>query len=367
MDHAFEIHFPFKGDDGVITQTSRNEIETTVTKYPLPEDAVAQCLELIEKYGITGWIGKTPAVPKLLDDGHDTVSMITLYFDDGSTSDVTFREVSEETGTEAAGAFRKLFFSLTDNDKKISEEKFYPNLKECREIKEQHGPVIAVETCSFTMGMMYGSNERYTQTVEKIDGKEGTVLVTIKIKRGDNPEVSDSKEVDTDILSKVQEISDKENLPGWNYAAIDPSIPVDMSMRAMDFTANGWLHIYYDDSKITGCPKVKRTIGENACKLGGKEIDRAITQMVNECVAASGAKVALSNNNPHLVLQTMDTPAPNKMVEAMGNFPGIGMSMALNQTSAGNSEVTPNGPWECICGKKDNTGKFCSECGNPRR
>lgn len=368
-DHAFEIYIPISGEDQVITQTSRNECETTVTKYPLTEEAIKQFRELIDKYGITDWIGKTPAEPKVFDDDeHHVLSMLTLYLDDGTTSDITFREVTEETGLEAADAFRKLFFSLTNEDKKISEEKNYPNLEECREIKEQHGPVIAVETSSFTMGMMYGSNEWYTQTVEKVDGKEGSVLVTVKIKRGDNPEVTDSKEVDSDILSKVQEISDRENLPGWHYAAIDPSIPVDMSMRAMDFTANSWLHIYYDDSKITGCPKVKRTIDENACKLGGKEVDRAITQMVNECVAASGAKVSLSNNNPNLILQTMGcTSAPNTMVEAMGNFPGNGMSTALNQTSAGNSVVTPSVPWECTCGKKDNTGKFCSECGNPRR
>ena len=369
MDHAFEGHIPFACEEPVITQTSRNECETTVTKYQLPEEAVKQFRGLIEKYGITGWIGKTPAAPKLLDgDVHNTVSMLTLFFDDGTTSDITFREVPEETGAEAAGAFRKLFFSLTDEDKKISEEKNYPNLEECREIKEQHGPVIAVETCSFTMGMMYGSNEWYTQTVEKVSGKENTVLVTLKIKRGDGPEVTESKETGSDILSKVQEISDKENLPGWNYAAIDPSIPVDMSMRAMDFTANGWLHIYYDDSKITGCPRVKRTIDEKACKLGGKEVDRAISNMVNECVAASGAKVELSNANPFLGIPVAsDPPAPTTMTAFMGTFPGSGMGIALNQTPVNNSAADQNGTWECTCGKKNNTGKFCSECGNPRR
>lgn len=368
-DHAFEIYIPFSGEDRVITQTSRNECETTVTTYPLPIEAVAQSRELIDKYGITEWLGKTPAEPKVFDDdNHHIVSLLTLYFDDGNTSDITFREVPEETGLEAADAFRKLSFSLSNEDKKISEEKLYPNLEECREIKEQHGPVVAVETGSFTMGMMYGSNEWYTQTVEKVSGKEGTVLVTIKKKRGDGPEVAESKETDSDILSKVQEISDKENLPGWNYAAIDPSIPVDMSMRAMDFTANGWLNIYYDDSKITGCPRVKRTIGEKACKLGGKEVDRAITQMVNECVAKSGVKVELSNVNPFLTPPAADnTPAPNSMVGFMGTFPGIGMGIALNQVSVNNSAADQDGTWECSCGKKDNTGKFCPECGYPRR
>lgn len=368
-DHAFEIYIPISGENQVITQTSRNECETTVTKYPLTEEAVKQFRELIDKYGITDWIGKTPAEPKVFDDDeHHVLSMLTLYLDDGTTSDITFREVTEETGLEAADAFRKLFFSLTDEDKKISEEKNYPNLEECREIKEQHGPVIAVETCSFTMGMMYGSNEWYTQTVEKVSGKENTVLVTLKIKRGDGPEVTESKETGSDILSKVQEISDKENLPGWNYAAIDPSIPVDMSMRAMDFTANGWLHIYYDDSKITGCPRVKRTIDEKACKLGGKEVDRAISNMVNECVAASGAKVELSNANPFLGIPVAsDPPAPNTMTAFMGTFPGSGMGIALNQTPVNNSAADQDGTWECTCGKKDNTGKFCSECGNPQR
>ena len=83
-------------------------------------------------------------------------------------------------------------------------------------------------------------------------------------KAGNEPETSDSRELRSDILAKVQEISDRENLPCWHYACVDPSIPVDRSMMPMDYSSSDCVNIYYDDSLITGCPRIKRTIGESA-------------------------------------------------------------------------------------------------------
>ena len=369
-NNTIEANIPFTGESLVLTGVKRSEKENEIKKYKLTGKTIDGFLALIEKYGITDWIGKEPSVPKAAAGG-DMMSAVflTLNFEDGNKSRITFREVPEETGREAAFAFRRLFFDSTKDDNLISEEFFYPTLNECREIKEEHGPVIAVETGSFTMGMMYGSNETYTQLIEKTG--EGTVRVTIKRQRGNDPEETNSKEISSDIFSKVQEISDKENLPCWFYAAKDPSIPVDYSMRPTDYSASGWLNIYYDDSLITGFPKVKRTIGETACDLGGKEVDRAITALINECVAASGAKVDMT-----------PLPFPGKIAMADPNAMPAG-SLGIMQTMqmgmmAGVQAgmVTPSetkepptgdgGPWDCSCGAKGLTGKFCSECGSPR-
>lgn len=372
MDHTSEAEIPLAGDDLVMTETIRETYQTLIKKFPLSEDTVARYLGLIDKYGITGWVGKTPAAPVVYDDTNThTISFLTLKFDDGSSADITFREADAETGKEAAEEFRKLFFDAARDDKKISEETIYPDLKACRNIKEEHGPVVAVETGSSSSGMMMGSNESYYQTVEKIKDKEGYVLVTVKRKRGNGPEVISTEETASDILARVNEISVKENLPGWNYACADPKIPVDTSMIPTDYSSSGWLNIYYDDSLITGCPRAKRTIGEKACKMGGKDVDKTITGMINECVAKSGAKTELPEINPFMDPNMPPfSTAPNPMMGyiGMGMAMGAGAGMDTSNTAATLSESVsnPDGSWDCSCGNKGITGKFCPECGQRR-
>jgi hypothetical protein len=348
MDHLYDADIPFAGDDLVITDTIVDSNETRIRRSALPEETIDQFKELINKYNITDWVGKPAPAPKIYDDDKTHyLSSLTLKFEDGSSADVTFREVPGP-GDEAAVEFRKLFFDSVSSDRNISEEHLYPNLKECRKIKEEHGPVTAVETDSYTSGMMMGSNESCTQLVEKIPGKEGRVLVTIKKKRGNGSEITDSKETDSDIFTKVQEISDKENLPSWHYCCKDPSIPVDTSMMPTDFTSSGWLNIYYDDSLISGCPRIKRTIGKTACEMGGSEVDRVISEMVNACVKASGAKVEL----PAL---------------PMTAFPFNMQPENLPRGLMTEPEVNSEGSWKCsCCGTSGLTGKFCENCGMKR-
>ena len=374
-DRVSEADIPFTGEDPVITQIIRSSYETCNRSFPMTGETAGQYLSLIEEYKITDWIGKTPASPEVYnDESLHSSSELTLIFDDGSKALITFRETSPETGKEAAGRFSKLLFSSTQRDMMLSEEKIYPDLKDCREIKESHGPVTAVETSHYSSGMMHNSNVTVINKVEKIDGKDGTVLVTVSKKAGDLPEASDSKELSSDIFSKVQEISDKENLASWHYACTDPSIPVDRSMMPLDYSSNSTLNIYYDDSLITGNPRTKRVIGKKACDMGGSEVERAISKMINECVTASGAEADLPEVNPYVAAQNnqVNTPSiPNAfmgMNMAMFAHPGLVQQPPSGQTSHNDSRPAPvsDGPWDCKCGEKGNTGKFCPECGSPR-
>ena len=150
-----EAEIPFEGDDLSVTEIARESICTTYKKYSQTQDVIDQFKALIEKYNVMDWIGKTPALPKKIEcDSKGELSYLTLRFEDGSSATVTFREVPEELGKEAEAEFTKLFFSCIKDEKKISEEETYPTLKECRELKEEHGPVVAVETSTFENGMM---------------------------------------------------------------------------------------------------------------------------------------------------------------------------------------------------------------------
>ncbi|SCW31238.1 hypothetical protein SAMN02910456_00474 [Ruminococcaceae bacterium YRB3002] len=373
-EHSIEGDIPFTGEP-VITQMSRSSFETNVKRYSMQEDTRDRFLELIDRYNITDWVGRIPAPPELLDSkSFKELVFITLKYDDGTSHKITFREGPENIGKEAAVEFKKLFYAVTNDENMISEEKAYPTLKECREIREDHGPVVAIETSFFSMGMMYGSNQTVTQTVEKVPGHDGEVLVTVEKKAGNKPDIArDSKTITSDIFGKVQEISDRENLPGWDYAAIDPSIPVDRSMMPLDYSSSSSITITYDDSLITGVPCVRRTIGESACKLGGKEVDRMLSEMVSECVAESGINVAMPQ--PSFIPVAVTPPGTEGGSQPMMGFWGMMQAQEAaaktgnNETGAttDTADTAPNEPWTCSnCGQTGVTGKFCYNCGYPK-
>jgi len=374
MDKVTEAEIPLTGNASVITTTTRESYETKIKKYNLSKDAIDQYTALIRKYNLTELIGKDTPAPEISDGSSNVCALLTLRSDDGTTGKITLMEKPAGINAEAATEFRMLFFNLAKDENKISEETVYPSLKECREIKEEHGPVVAIEMGSTSNGMMCNSNQSTTQIIEKVKGKDNTVLVTVKKKAGNKPEATGNGETSSDIFSKIQEISDRENLPGWNYACVDPSIPVDRSMMPTDFSSNTWLNIYYDDSLISGCPRVKRTIGEKACSMGGADVNEALRKLIIECIAKSGVTVEM----PQLTLFDMSNGMPVTANPQPGPNAFMGMGMAAfatmpqtPDTSANTQEdktgtENPDGTWDCKCGAKKLTGKFCCECGSPR-
>lgn len=362
MEHAIEGRVPLAGDEHEIKRYNRGSYETSVKLFKLTQEIIDRYKAMISKYGIEEQAGRVQLEPAVFEDGHShTISFLILCYDDGSEKKVVFRE-NDASCKEAAEEFRKLFISATSDENLISETLEYPTLKQCREMKEEHGPVVAVETDFYSSGMMYGSNQSVVQLVEKVEGVDGMVRVTVRKKAGNESEASDSRELRSDILAKVQEISDRENLPCWHYACIDPSIPVDRSMMPMDYSSHGCVNIYYDDSLITGCPRIKRTIGESACKMGGQEIDSLLSKMVCDCVSESGVDVKM----PDVKLQIFSTMGMGVNPSTANAFEGIRMD---HEAAMGTQAVQEDaqGTWTCSeCGQKGNAGKFCQNCGSRR-
>ena len=145
-------------------------------------------------------------------------------------------------------------------------------------------------------------------------------------------------------------------------------------MMPTDFSSNTWLNIYYDDSLISGCPRVKRTIGEKACSMGGADVNEALRKLIIECIAKSGVTVEM----PQLTLFDMSNGMPVTANPQPGPNAFMGMGMAAFATmpqtpdTAANTQEdkagteNPDGTWDCKCGSKKLTGKFCCECGSPR-
>ena len=129
-DIITEAEIPLTGDDPVITTTVRESYETRIKKYNLSKEDADRYTALIGKYNLTELTGKDNPVPEVSDENSTNVcAMLTLRFDDGSTGKITLWEKPAGLYAEAASEFRLLFFDLTKDDNKISEETVYPSLK----------------------------------------------------------------------------------------------------------------------------------------------------------------------------------------------------------------------------------------------
>ena len=372
MDHTIEAEIPLTGGESVITQITRESYRTEVRKYNLSDETADAFRALIDKYKITDWVGITPVPPRIMEGENCKIFNSLILKTDEGDHKITFREVPE-AGPEASEEFKKLYFSCSQDDNKISEEYLYPSLKECREIKEEHGPVTAVETYHFSSGMMINSNQTTKQLIEKTG--DGIVRVTVTKKAGNLPEASDSKDgIVSDIFDKIQEISDRENLPGWEYACIDPDIPVDRSMIPLDYSSSASLTVMYDDSLITGVPRARRTIGDSCCKMGGDKVDREISEMVRDVVGKADLKVDMPGQNLYDMCGGMPVTAtaPDPVMGFMGMCMGMkmgGNDIPKTPAPADNDTVKADdkGPWDCKnCGQTGLTGKFCYNCGYPK-
>ena len=342
----FPYHvIPLTDDEGVVTKIVRHPFETEQNSYRLLPELKERCRDLLGRYGkeLQPEEASEPA-----EESRMKMSVIlTLQTEEGKEESFIFRAQAGGMQAEAAEEFRKLFYDLTRDDNKISSESLYPKLKECREIREVHGPVCGAEYSYYSGGMMYGSNQTIKKIVEKLD--TGRVRVTVRKQAGDQPEVSESRELDSDILEKIQEISERENLATWEYACIDPSIPVDRFNMPTDLSRSDSIAVIYDDSTITGAPAVKRSIGEAACRMGGKEVFDRICQLIGEAEEAGGIQVAMP-------------------LYKLNQYPGFQPPTAQTGTAqagtaqAGTAKTVSPGQWLCSCGEA-NEGKFCSNCG----
>ena len=366
--HTKEVELPLTGDDMIMTVFERDSYNTSVKKYSASAELLKQVRSVIEQYDITGWIGAPSDPPKVIDEERGgTVNMLYIRFANDNEELITFRETPDETGKEAAFALRRIILDSLTEENLISSEEVYPKLSECKKLREEHGPVCKIESRYFSTGMMAFSNLTIVQTIEM----EGPKLkVTRKEQRGKEPEKIQSAEIDSDILDRIQAISDAENLPVWNYAAIDPE-KMYRNDGIMDYIPPSCdIDIYYDDTPVTGIPRVKCSIGDAVCKLGGKEIYRSISDLIHEAMEKAGLI-------PESTPPKLSMPLEMATSAGWGQFGGMNAAQQalafaasgfVSQTSSqapSGTNASSGATWTCTCGSV-NTTNFCPNCGGAR-
>ena len=123
IDQIIDADIPFTGDNLEITENTRFSNDVSIKHFKLTQETIGIFRSLIEKYKITEWIGKTPSAPVIYNDEHThVITSLTLKFEDGTSSEITFREGTEDIYKEACDEFRKAFFTAASNEALISDD-----------------------------------------------------------------------------------------------------------------------------------------------------------------------------------------------------------------------------------------------------
>ena len=232
---------------------------------------------------------------------------------------------------------------------------YYPTLKELRALKETHGPLIEAEWSGSASGMMFGDLSRFSMKLVRTDG--GTKLFDMEMKSF-QPAITKTYAADDSVWDKLQKIADDENLAAWRHLRADP----DKQMIVYDHSSSASISLVFDDSAVGGRGPKRISIGrEEVRQQGGSEVWNAVCDILKSC-ADTGRLLEESTE-------------PNPYVDGRPPFMGMGMGVPVRpdrepvkpKETAKAAEAVP-GTWTCpACGNTGNTGKFCPECGQPRK
>ena len=231
----------------------------------------------------------------------------------------------------------------------MNEELFeeYPTLKQLRAIKEEHGPLTEVSYNAHASGMMMGDVSSDELKLIRQDGK--LRLMRREMKRY-SPIVTSVYEADESLMERLQEMSDRENLPLWEHLKADP----EKMMQVLDYSSGSSIMLKYDDTEINGHSTYLSCFDrEAALQQGGEKVFDEI------------ASLLFSGIREERLLETASEPNP--YVKNISPFMTINQPPVSEPDDSEEKEfvIAEDGSWKCpSCGAEGNTGKFCAECGS---
>ena len=185
------------------------------------------------------------------------------------------------------------------------------------------GPLRACVWSHYESGMMRDSNVNTRTAMERHE--DGTVTLRITTTRGNRLESEEVYRVDKDTAEEVRALVEAEKLADWDELPYDPSKKP----------------IMFDYSRSTSVI-----------------LDFTSRQVSFDTDAAE------QNGKGEVLGRLRDLLLRSKKLENLLSFdkrpPQTGMNGPLGQLGIVSG-------WTCaLCGQRNNTGKFCPECGEPR-
>ena len=246
------------------------------------------------------------------------------------------------------GAPRKAKLGMSVKREMWPEDGHYPTLKEVREKKEEHGPLISVTMSSSSSGMMMGSYAKSSLELSRADGEGRLVHMDMKVYE---PVITSVYSAEDEAFEKMQAIADRENLAAWSFLREDP----DKKMIVYDYSSSAGITLVFDDTSVGGSPMETRKIDYGAVsQQGGDEVWKEISDLLYGCI------------DPGKLLKTEQEPNPYR-----NPFTSSGPAVPPVSSDAGTPSfaytVREDGTWTCpACGYSENEGRFCAECGSTR-
>ena len=215
--------------------------------------------------------------------------------------------------------------------------------------EEEHGPLTGFSYVLTSHGMMLGSGSSRTRRIEW--KPDGTVEMEDSYHGGGTSSV-DRYLVTPELARKVADFVAETKLAALSQMEIRLPLVYDSFTSAT-------VSMTFDDSGIGGSPYVRRSLECGASGMTFATLEDGISQMLKEiaetCECVFSEEKKTEDGSPFF-------PGLGPMIPGPAVFPASGQQAGNGPAKAD----APEGKWVCSCGKADNTGRFCPECGSPR-
>ncbi|MBO5577235.1 MAG: hypothetical protein J5956_13200 [Ruminococcus sp.] len=219
----------------------------------------------------------------------------------------------------------------------------FVSIEDVKGNKVEHGELVLCEWNSYSSGMSMFSAVTDNRTLKKT---ENGWVIENEHKQEATSHTKKLYRADDDMINKIALIAERENLPAWDELYIDSQ--KDPRPMVLDYSSSAAIVLVYDDSSVGGRPYVRFYIQfDLASFFGGGSVIDEITQMFKEAM------------NDQALISSEELPVNRRGAFGPGGF----MGMVIPQT-----QQQGEGTWVCSeCGCSGNTGKYCPQCGSPRK
>ena len=234
---------------------------------------------------------------------------------------------------------QKKYNSSEDNDPLAQFKKNQPTLDDLT--PETHGPVVSIVTdfSSFGMAMNSGSSGRESVTWQD----DGTVLI-------ENKNSSYEKEtIEKYVAGSEAAARLREYIAESRIAEMAQIKPIPFPYQITDYSSSSHMTFTFDDSAVSGNPKVTRTIDRSSFWEVQTDVVRKIDKLIKECETTGSLTEKTENEKKN---------TDSGLAAGMG-YMGMGMMGFAGMTDI----PKPAGNWKCPSCGSENSGRFCTDCG----
>lgn len=270
-----------------------------------------------------------------------------------------------EKGITGSGKINDLIFS--DANKALYQERIINphNEKKSEEFNqrlvaaaEPHGPLMSVSYNLYSHGMMAGKSSNSQKTIEWKD--DGSIIYT-------SASSSNGMHFESEYKIKPENAQKIKGFVEERKIAALTKIDIETPAMFDDFTG-ATITVVYDDRSVGGEYHNMYTLNCGPAGMVFKALEKEIKALFSE-LQESGECIRndmSDNSGPMTAFMGMIDMAgqpghahTQSVVGMMGQMP------AVPAADAGKENPAEPGKWTCICGA-ENTGKFCTNCGQPR-